>query len=177
MPQHRQHANPPTLMLRLERLLSGGAEDGGGDEGWLQLAASLWPRLTKWYGWLVRTQAGELAHTFRWRGRDANDRRLNALTLSSGLDDYPRATVRHRTSPPLEPPTGQSPRRVQLPSRRPSAPPRRVRVLWQVPSKKERHVDMLCWVAFCSRLLGKLAGRLGKPDEQAEFEGAPRPST
>ena len=92
MPQHRQHANPPTLMLRLERLLNGGAEQGG-EEEWLPLARRLWPRLTRWYGWLVRTQAGELPHTFRWRGRDAADNRLNALTLSSGLDDYPRATV------------------------------------------------------------------------------------
>jgi mannosyl-oligosaccharide glucosidase len=132
MPQHRQHANPPTLMLRLERLLNGGAEQGG-EEEWLPLARRLWPRLTRWYGWLVRTQAGELPHTFRWRGRDVADNRLNALTLSSGLDDFPRATV---------------------------------------PTKKERHVDMLCWVAFCSRLLGRLAARLEMPEEAAAYEAA-----
>ena len=128
MPQHRQHANPPTLLLRLQRLLDFGAEDGSSDDSWLPLARRLWPRLTRWYGWLVRTQAGELPHTFRWRGRDKNDGRLNAMTLSSGLDDYPRATI---------------------------------------PTKSERHLDLLCWIAFASRLLGQLATRLQLPTEEA----------
>ena len=54
---------------------------------------ALWPSLVKWHRWFARTQSGEAEASFRWRGRDANDRRLNAMTLSSGLDDYPRATV------------------------------------------------------------------------------------
>ena len=57
------------------------------------LARRLWPRLVKWYAWFTRTQAGEVRGSFRWRGRDRNDRKLNAMTLSSGLDDYPRAST------------------------------------------------------------------------------------
>jgi mannosyl-oligosaccharide glucosidase len=125
MPQHRQHANPPTLMLRLERLLNGGAEQGG-EEEWLPLARRLWPRLTRWYGWLVRTQAGELPHTFRWRGRDAADNRLNALTLSSGLDDYPRATVPTMKTPNPEPNRSPSPSPNPSPSPSPSLSPSEV---------------------------------------------------
>ena len=79
----------------------------------------------QWHGWFARTQAGPKAHTYRWRGRDPADNRLNAMTLASGLDDYPRATV---------------------------------------PSDKERHVDLLCWLAFFTRLLAQLGARLGHAD-------------
>ena len=125
VPQHRQHANPPALLLRIQRLLdsgengkgdavfgaesaevlaaysmedgaaAGGATAGGGrlaSPRWLPLLRVLWPSLVRWHEWFARTQAGELADSFRWRGRDASDERLNAMTLSSGLDDYPRAT-------------------------------------------------------------------------------------
>ena len=159
VPQHRQHANPPALLLRIQRLLDSG-ENGKGDavfgaesaevlaaysmedgatvgDGkvasprWLPLLRVLWPSLVRWHEWFARTQAGELADSFRWRGRDASDERLNAMTLSSGLDDYPRATF---------------------------------------PSDKERHVDLHCWVAFFTRLLGQLAARLGYETEAAAYD-------
>ena len=147
--QHREHANPPALLLRLERLLEradaadaaaaggGGAAAGaaaapltGEEAASLQRLGALWPRLVRWHAWFVRTQAGELPHSYRWRGRNPNDRRLNALTLSSGLDDYPRATK---------------------------------------PTASERHVDLHCWVALFTRLLARLGTRLGHAHEASAY--------
>ena len=134
--QHRKHANPPTLLLRLQQTLDRDAARGADGaaaaerEEWERLARRLWPKLEAWYAWWLRTQAGAEPHTFRWRGRDSGDGKLNAMTLSSGLDDYPRATT---------------------------------------PSATERHVDLLCWVAFFSRLLSQLAARLGMADEAARY--------
>ncbi|KAM6289128.1 mannosyl-oligosaccharide glucosidase [Aegotheles albertisi] len=82
--QHGEVANPPTLLLALERLLP------DADPGYLR---RLFPRLQAWYEWLWRSQAGPLPLSFRWRGRDPNPERfLNPKTLASGLDDYPRAS-------------------------------------------------------------------------------------
>jgi mannosyl-oligosaccharide glucosidase len=165
--QHRQHANPPALLLRLHSLLSSLEADDeppppqqhsqhpqqqhsqhpqqprrgrrlGHTQSRREQAArtltvlsELWPRLVKWHAWFLRTQAGEVDGSFRWRGRDANDRRLNAMTLSSGLDDYPRAST---------------------------------------VSNTERHVDLHSWVAFFTRLLARLGARLGKSDEAGAYE-------
>lgn len=41
---------------------------------------------------LYKHAASRVADGFYWRGRSAADGRLNAMTLASGLDDYPRAT-------------------------------------------------------------------------------------
>ena len=142
LPQRRLHANPPTLVLRLQRLLDrlpdggggegGGGEGGGGSEAGRRLAllGDLAPRLADWYQWLSSTQAGSRPHTYRWRGRDKSDGRLNAMTLASGLDDYPRATV---------------------------------------PGEGERHLDLLCWLAFFSRFLAQLSERTGDGGEAARY--------
>lgn len=49
--------------------------------------------VAQYYNWLTETQAGELANTFRWRGRtsELSSPEGYPLTLASGLDDYPRA--------------------------------------------------------------------------------------
>lgn len=147
--QQRDHANPPTLLLGLQRRLdridraargegerepTTGAVVDPADARWLELMRALWPRLSAWYAWLARTQAGALPFTYRWRGRDAGDGRLNPMTLASGLDDFPRATV---------------------------------------PTESERHVDLLGWLAFFSRFMARMAARLGNPEEASRCGTAP----
>nr|AIG56123.1 secreted protein [Achlya hypogyna] len=82
--QHASHANPPTLLLAVEKLAR------------LEVAApwlrEAWPKLVRWFEWFQKTQSGSKPHSFRWRGRH-DDGRLMPNTLASGLDDYPRASV------------------------------------------------------------------------------------
>ncbi|EQC28871.1 hypothetical protein SDRG_13381 [Saprolegnia diclina VS20] len=81
--QHASHANPPTLLLAIEKLAH--LERA---RPWL---LAHWPKLIQWFQWFQTTQSGDVNHTFRWRGRH-NDGRLMPNTLASGLDDYPRAS-------------------------------------------------------------------------------------
>ncbi|XP_026532287.1 mannosyl-oligosaccharide glucosidase [Notechis scutatus] len=84
--QHSQAGNPPTFFLVLQQLLGQGAVG----QDYLR---RIYARLQSWYGWYNRTQAGALPYTFRWRGRDQDTQLfLNPKTLTSGLDDYPRAS-------------------------------------------------------------------------------------
>uniref|UniRef100_A0A8D0CAD0 Mannosyl-oligosaccharide glucosidase n=1 Tax=Salvator merianae TaxID=96440 RepID=A0A8D0CAD0_SALMN len=86
MVQHSGAGNPPTLFLALRQLLAQGAVEMG-------LLRRLYPRLQSWYSWYNQTQVGPLPYTFRWRGRDQDTQLfLNPKTLTSGLDDYPRAS-------------------------------------------------------------------------------------
>lgn len=61
--QRNNVANPPTLIMALYDLLQNNRE-------WLlqhrkSTLQRMWPRLSAWYGWLNRTQAGETPFTFR----------------------------------------------------------------------------------------------------------------
>ena len=91
--QHRMHANPPTLLLRLQAELARRRGARAAAPPLPRLYGRMLPKLQTWFEWLKATQSGSRAHSFRWRGRDPDDPRDNALTLSSGLDDYPRATT------------------------------------------------------------------------------------
>ncbi|XP_040849595.1 mannosyl-oligosaccharide glucosidase isoform X2 [Ochotona curzoniae] len=85
--QRAAHANPPTLLLPVARMLS------SGDPADLAFLQSAFPRLRAWFSWLRQSQAGPVPLSYRWRGRDsALPTLLNPKTLPSGLDDYPRAS-------------------------------------------------------------------------------------
>lgn len=95
--QHVEHANPPSLLLCIEKMLYQASSKPPSEQQRLKAFVKLiFPFLDRWYEWLVRTQRGPVAEpdavTFRWRGRKANDGKLISNTLSSGLDDYPRAS-------------------------------------------------------------------------------------
>ena len=114
--QRNTNANPPTFFLSLESLIQRNAIHD--DE-----LRALFPRLFKWYTWFTQTQSGPKEGTYRWRGRDPNaTHELNAKTLTSGLDDYPRAST---------------------------------------PSDDEFHLDLRCWVTLATRVLAKIAQRVG----------------
>lgn len=114
--QRNTNANPPTFFLALESLIQHNSIHD--DE-----LRALFPRLYKWYTWFTESQKGTKEGTYRWRGRDPNaTNELNAKTLTSGLDDYPRAST---------------------------------------PTDDEYHVDLRCWVTLATRVMAKIAQRVG----------------
>lgn len=86
--QRDTNANPPAMFFVLEALLN--HPDSATNHAFFR---SAFPRFLKLFDWLNTTQAGKIPGTYRWRGRDATSRNeLNPKTLTSGLDDYPRAS-------------------------------------------------------------------------------------
>lgn len=98
--QHVEHANPPTLLLAVEKIVQHGLKKNAHDEQrqveMVEYVRLIFPFLERWYDWFMTTQRGphedNEAASMRWRGRNSNDGKLIANTLSSGLDDYPRAS-------------------------------------------------------------------------------------
>lgn len=92
-------ANPPTFFLLLADMSQRVAASVQTNE-WdattradAQFLKAAWPRLRAWYLWFNTTQAGPVPGSYRWRGRDPGaSRELNPKTLTSGLDDAPRAS-------------------------------------------------------------------------------------
>ena len=91
--QHSDIANPPTFFLVLESLLKLRSQGKLDSSLFIAFLEKAYPRLRAWFEWYLRTQAGEVENTFRWKGRDPRiDTELNPKTLASGLDDSPRAS-------------------------------------------------------------------------------------
>lgn len=97
--QNNQFANPPTLFLPLYHVIhkvnqsinsNSGIKDAQNDMIYLN---RVFKRLSHWYDWFNKTQIGKTPFTYRWRGRFSDSKlELNPKTLTSGLDDYPRAS-------------------------------------------------------------------------------------
>lgn len=89
--QVNTNANPPTFFLTLKYILDHNRDDLLRNH--YHLLDKLYPRLQAWFTWFNTTQIGDLPGTYRWRGRNSTtNRELNPKTLTSGLDDYPRAS-------------------------------------------------------------------------------------
>lgn len=89
--QVNTNANPPTFFLTLSFILQHNQQELLKNH--FQFLDKLYPRLQTWFSWFNTTQIGDLPGTYRWRGRDGTTtRELNPKTLTSGFDDYPRAS-------------------------------------------------------------------------------------
>ncbi|KAH9607597.1 hypothetical protein KSS87_016297 [Heliosperma pusillum] len=94
--QYPSNGNPPTLFLVLHDLVSGmqtgqfTAAESSEISSFLDRALI---RLDAWFKWFNLSQSGKLPNSYFWHGRDnVTIRELNPKSLSSGLDDYPRAS-------------------------------------------------------------------------------------
>ncbi|KAF9384276.1 Processing alpha glucosidase I [Podila verticillata] len=106
--QYPEHANPPTLLTAvngyLDRLQAAASVDTRDvtnarldPEQAQQFLARLYPKLRSNYNWMRKTMQGGIrqygrisrsrVEGYRWRGRTMGH------TLTSGLDDYPRAPI------------------------------------------------------------------------------------
>ena len=90
--QSNLNANPPTFFLTLASFLN--EINSTIEPKDFEFLQNLFPKLQLWYDWFNRTQTGDRVGLYRWRGRDHRVRtELNPKTLTSGLDDYPRAST------------------------------------------------------------------------------------
>ncbi|EEF47487.1 mannosyl-oligosaccharide glucosidase GCS1 [Ricinus communis] len=94
--QYPTNGNPPTLFLVISDLLYGIKENKFTSAESSKVTSFLeraFVRLEAWFQWFDTTQSGKEIGSFFWHGRDnSTTRELNPKTLSSGLDDYPRAS-------------------------------------------------------------------------------------
>lgn len=96
VPQYPTNGNPPTLFLVLHDLVYSikrnkfSVTESNEISSFLERA---FVRLEAWFQWFNTTQSGMETGSYFWHGRDnTTTRELNPKTLSSGLDDYPRAS-------------------------------------------------------------------------------------
>ncbi|CAH8257364.1 unnamed protein product [Arabidopsis lyrata] len=94
--QYPSNGNPPTLFLvirdlidaiRMEKFIASERDEV------LSFLERASVRLDAWFQWFNTSQKGKEIGSYFWHGRDnITTRELNPKTLSSGLDDYPRAS-------------------------------------------------------------------------------------
>ncbi|CAA7050834.1 unnamed protein product, partial [Microthlaspi erraticum] len=90
------NGNPPTLLLVIRDLINGIRTDKfkqeERDDIWSFLDRAF-VRLGAWFQWFNTSQKGKVLGSYFWHGRDSlTTLQLNPQSLSSGLDDYPRAS-------------------------------------------------------------------------------------
>ncbi|XP_062110650.1 mannosyl-oligosaccharide glucosidase GCS1 isoform X3 [Humulus lupulus] len=94
--QYPTNGNPPTLFLVLHDMIHGLKENKFNSVERNEIISFLeraFVRLEAWFQWFNTSQSGKEVSSYYWHGRDNMTRReLNPKTLSSGLDDYPRAS-------------------------------------------------------------------------------------
>ena len=92
--QQNTNANPPTFFLSIQTLIEHEKRVYGDVSlETVNFLKHIFPRLSAWFNWYNTTQVGLLPGTYMWHGRDQKtNRELNPKTLTSGLDDYPRAS-------------------------------------------------------------------------------------
>ncbi|XWS34587.1 hypothetical protein CRYUN_Cryun21dG0051000 [Craigia yunnanensis] len=94
--QHSGNGNPPTLFLVLRDLVNGIKKNkftASESNEIISFLRQAFVRLEAWFQWFNTTQSGKDSGSYYWHGRDNSTiRELNPKTLTSGLDDYPRAS-------------------------------------------------------------------------------------
>ncbi|XP_034838193.1 mannosyl-oligosaccharide glucosidase [Maniola hyperantus] len=90
--QSNAAANPPMLLITIARLVKAKPHMFMIDSPHRKTLDRMFPRLQAWYQWFQSTQKGEEPLSYRWRGREDDGVQLNPKTLTSGLDDFPRAS-------------------------------------------------------------------------------------
>ncbi|XP_027344066.1 mannosyl-oligosaccharide glucosidase GCS1 isoform X2 [Abrus precatorius] len=96
VPQLPTNGNPPTLFLALNDIINGLKNNDFTAMHRSEISLFLeraFVRLEAWFQWFNTTQSGKQMGSYYWHGRDNRTiLELNPKTLSSGLDDYPRAS-------------------------------------------------------------------------------------
>ncbi|KAG5380374.1 hypothetical protein IGI04_028216 [Brassica rapa subsp. trilocularis] len=94
--QYPSNGNPPTLFLVIRELIDGIKTEkfiASEKDEILSFLERASVRLDAWFQWFNTSQTGKERGSYFWHGRDnTTTRELNPKTLSSGLDDYPRAS-------------------------------------------------------------------------------------
>ncbi|KAF5754140.1 putative mannosyl-oligosaccharide glucosidase [Helianthus annuus] len=95
--QRPSNGNPPTLFLVLQDLVCGMKRNQFSATENKEMSAFFersFGRLEAWFQWFNTTQSGKYTSSYYWHGRKESQTifELNPKTLSSGLDDYPRAS-------------------------------------------------------------------------------------